>query len=127
MTDTPSLPPGWVWTTLGEIADTTRKRVKPQDYPMLPFIGMNNVESHTMQIIGFTLAKKMKSNAEYFQSGDVLYGRLRPYLNKVFLASYEGLCSAEFIPFRKSEYVASKYLLYFLTHVTHGGVEDMVK
>ena len=56
----------------------------------------------------------MRSSAEYFRPGDVLYGRLRPYLNKVFLADFTGLCSGEFIPFRKSDSIDSRYLLYFL-------------
>jgi type I restriction enzyme S subunit len=71
----------------------------------------------------------MHSSAEQFQPGDVLYGRMRPYLNKVFLADFHGLCSGEFIPFRKTAAVNSKYLLYFLnswefvsfaSHLTEG-------
>ncbi len=67
-----------------------------------------------MRLIGTVPAGEMKSSAEYFEPGDVLYGRLRPYLNKVFLAGFEGLCSAEFIAFRKVSHLDSKYLQYFL-------------
>jgi type I restriction enzyme S subunit len=56
----------------------------------------------------------MKSSAVHFQPGDVLYGRLRPYLNKVYRPDFEGLCSAEFIVFPKTENLDSRYLQYFL-------------
>jgi type I restriction enzyme S subunit len=39
----------------------------------------------------------MRSNATRFLAEDVLYGRLRPYLNKVLAPAFEGLASAEFI------------------------------
>ncbi|MFN8464583.1 MAG: restriction endonuclease subunit S [Caldilineaceae bacterium] len=120
---------GWQWTTLGAIADPTRNRVNPQNYPELPFVGMEHVESHTRRVLETVPAATMRSTAEQFQPGDVLYGRMRPYLNKVFLADFHGLCSGEFIPFRKTAAVNSKYLLYFLnswefvsfaSHLTEG-------
>ena len=44
-----------------------------------------------------------------------MYGRLRPYLNKVFTPEImRGICSTEFIVFRRREEVISRYLLYFL-------------
>ena len=109
-----TLPDGWVLTTLGEVADTTRKRMKPQEHPELRYIGMEHVEAHTMRLLGTVPAGEMRSTAEYFEPGDVLYGRLRPYLNKVLCPDFEGLGSAEFIVFRQAPHMESKYLQYFL-------------
>jgi type I restriction enzyme S subunit len=75
---------------------------------------MEHVEAHTMRLLGTVPASTMKSSAVHFQPGDVLYGRLRPYLNKVFRPDFEGLCSAEFIVFPKTESLDSRYLQYFL-------------
>ena len=108
------LPAGWVWATLGEVADTARRRVLPRERPDLPFIGMENIEAHTMRLLGTVPASDMKSSAEHFESGDVMYGRLRPYLNKVYCPKFEGLCSSEFIVFRKTDHLKSEYLQYFL-------------
>ncbi len=58
----------------------------------------------------------MKSTAFRFFPGDVLYGRLRPYLNKVYLADAEGLCSSEFIVLPPCEAVLPKFLSYRLRH-----------
>src|SRR5215208_280951 len=95
------LPDGWELTTLGEATKPMQKRVNPQDYPDLPYIGMENVEAHTMRLLGTVPAKEMRSSADSFSAGDVLYGRLRPYLNKVYLPEFNGLCSTEFIVFRQ--------------------------
>lgn len=108
------LPDGWQMTTLGEATKPMQKRVNPQDYPDLPYIGMENVEAHSMRLLGTVPSKEMKSAADTFSAGDVLYGRLRPYLNKVYLPDFDGLCSTEFIVFRKVSHLYSKYLQYFL-------------
>lgn len=108
------LPDSWTWTTLGEVADPERNRVNPQDFAELPFIGMDDVESETMRLLGAKSSGEMKSSSEHFWPDDVLYGSLRPYLNKVYRPDFEGLCSAEFIVFRSTPHLKSKYLQYFL-------------
>lgn len=108
------LPKSWASPRLKEIAQPTRPRESPKDFPALPFIGMENIEAHTMRLLGTVPASTMRSNAVHFYSSDVLYGRLRPYLNKVYRAEFEGLCSAEFITFPENEWLNSKYLQYFL-------------
>lgn len=99
---------------LGEVVKPIRPRVKPSDYPELPFIGMEHVEAHSMKLLGTVPAGTMKSSAVHFKPGDVLYGRLRPYLNKVYRPTFEGLCSAEFIVLPENERVDGAYLQYFL-------------
>lgn len=100
--------------SLGEVVRPTRPRVKPETMPDAPFIGMEHVEAHTMKLLGTVPAATMKSSAVHFKPGDVLYGRLRPYLNKVFRPSFEGLCSAEFIVLPENERIDGSYLQYFL-------------
>jgi type I restriction enzyme S subunit len=56
----------------------------------------------------------MRSNAVHFQSGDVMYGRLRPYLNKIYQPDFEGLCSAEFIVLPESPAIRGGFLKYRL-------------
>jgi hypothetical protein len=111
---TRGLPSGWVETTLGEISQPLRPRRDPQDYPELPFIGMEHLEAHTMRLLDTVPARIMKSSAVHFWPGDVLYGRLRPYLNKVYCPEFEGLCSAEFIVFPGTLNLNMRYLQYLL-------------
>jgi type I restriction enzyme S subunit len=79
--------------------------------PNAPFIGMEHVEPHSNQVLETVPASTMASNAARFYEGDVLYGRMRPYLNKVVSPSFDGLASAEFIVFPKNEVINSRFLL----------------
>ncbi|MCL4867013.1 MAG: hypothetical protein KJZ47_14050 [Gemmatimonadales bacterium] len=73
---------------------------------------MDSVEAHTMQLLGTVPASSMKSAAIHFRPGDVLYGRLRPYLNKVLAPDFEGLASAEFIPLTTPAGIAPRFVQY---------------
>jgi type I restriction enzyme S subunit len=108
------LPGGWECVTLEDVTTPVRIGASPADFPSLPFVGMEHVEAETMRLIATVPASEMRSNSLRFWPGDVLYGRLRPYLNKVLRPDFEGLCSAEFLVFPKSPHLYSGYLQYFL-------------
>jgi type I restriction enzyme S subunit len=88
---------------LSELAQESRVTINPLDEPDRAFnyLGMENVESLTGELIRFAprLGSGILSRSKMFTEGNVLYGRLRPYLNKVYLARgpvSEGICSGEF-------------------------------
>ena len=111
MTD---LPRGWALEPLSNFVTPRGEKVSPADFPKLPFIGMDHVEAHTTRIIGSVPSRQMKSNASRFCKDDVLYGRLRPYLNKVAQPKFDGLASAEFIVFEGNELIDPGFLRYRL-------------
>ena len=116
--------------TLGEVVTPRREKGLPSENPELPYIGLEHVEAHTMRILGTVPAGTMRSNANRFFAGDVLYSRLRPYLNKVCMPAFDGYCSAEFIVFPKIEGVDSTFLKYrlnaqdFLSFANHLNAGD---
>ncbi|MEI7911945.1 MAG: AAA family ATPase [Verrucomicrobiota bacterium] len=112
--DPTGLPPGWVQTTLGEINAPSRTRAHPQDEPDLPYVGLEHVQSQTMRLLGRGKTSDLKSSSVCFTKGDVLYGKMRPYLNKVWLAEFDGLCSAEFLVFPKTEGLNGQLFAYRL-------------
>ncbi|MCU1523363.1 MAG: hypothetical protein JWO18_257 [Microbacteriaceae bacterium] len=59
------------------------------------FIGLQHVEPHTGRRLGADPLGGETGRKFRFRSGDVLYGYLRPYLNKVWVADRSGLCSVE--------------------------------
>jgi type I restriction enzyme S subunit len=73
---------------------------------------MDNVEAHTMRLLGTVPAGTMRSNATHFFPTDILYGRLRPYLNKVLAPTFEGLASAEFIPLTPEAGIEPNFVRY---------------
>lgn len=105
------LPKGWVRVALEEAITPRSDRISPKELPHAEFIGMEHVEPHTNRIITTVPASTMASNAARFLVGDVLYGRMRPYLNKVVAPAFEGLASAEFIVFPQSEVINNQFLL----------------
>lgn len=100
--------------TLRGIVQPRRGKSSPADHPGLPYIGLEHVEAHTTRLLGTVAATEMKSTANRFHPGDVLYSRLRPYLNKVWRADREGLCSSEFIVMPGNDRIDAAYLCYRL-------------
>ena len=113
-TEEQPLPSGWMKLKLSAAIEPRGDKVSPANFPDLPFIGMDHVEAHTTKIIGSIPAREMKSNAARFYAGDILYGRLRPYLNKVAQPKNDGLASAEFIVFPENKLIKNSFLKYRL-------------
>src|SRR6266480_1588093 len=105
---------GWTRTTLGSIIRPRRDKVLPASDPAARYVGMEHVEAHSTRVLETAPAYALRSSANRFDSGDVLYGRLRPYLNKVCRPGFSGLCSAEFIVLPKTEGIDPDFLKYRL-------------
>lgn len=80
----------------------------------LPYIGLEDIESNSGKFIGSLTPKKVKSNTFHFTNEHVLYGRLRPYLNKVLTPSFEGHCSTEIFPIKPNKNLNRTFLFYWL-------------
>ena len=104
------LPKGWVKTTLGELAEPSRERVLPTEDPATRYVGLEHIEPQTMKLIGYSYAREVRSSSMRYLKGDVLYGKMRPYLNKVWLAEFDGLCSAEFLVLQKRSGLINQFL-----------------
>jgi type I restriction enzyme, S subunit len=111
---TQELPHGWAVTCLAEVTEPRTGKVDPQATPGAKFIGMEQVEAHSMRLLGTVPAGSMKSSANAFQRTDVLYGRLRSYLNKVYQPDFVGLCSGEFVVMPETSAVLGRFLKYRL-------------
>jgi type I restriction enzyme S subunit len=97
------LPKGWKQEALGDIIRLRGDKRPPGMTPESIFVGLEDVEPHTSRVLRYGRAGDMKSAAASFSSGEILYSRLRPYLNKVFVADRDGLASAEFLVLKPSE------------------------
>ncbi|NRF48441.1 restriction endonuclease subunit S [Pseudomonas stutzeri] len=119
------LPAAWVWTRLGEITNfgtTTKKDEIPDDAWVLD---LEDIEKDTSRLLQKARFKERNSLSDKnsFTKGDVLYGKLRPYLNKVLVAEEDGFCTTEILPFRcYGPFVAHYFMIalkspYFLSYV----------
>ena len=97
------IPQSWCWVRLGSIIDFSKScSVKPNEIaPEAWVLDLEDIEKDT----GVLLAKKRmkdiqsKSDKHIFYSGNVLYSKLRPYLNKVIIADENGYCTSEILAF----------------------------
>jgi type I restriction enzyme S subunit len=89
----------WPTKSLGDVLEISRERIEPIEHPGKPFnyVGLESIEGHTGRILPYqpTPGAKIKSTKNVFYRNEILYGKLRPYLNKVHLASEEGICSTD--------------------------------
>jgi type I restriction enzyme, S subunit len=88
------------FVALDEVAKIDRTVASDKDCQILPYVGLEHIEKDTGHFLNdfkrdseTLLASKFK-----FSSSHVLYGKLRPYLNKVALPSFEGVCTTEILP-----------------------------
>lgn len=78
----------------------------------LPYIALDNIVSWDSTYIPSDSTSDGNSNV--CKKGDVLFGKLRPYLAKGYIPTQDSICSPEFIVLRPNDLVNNKFLLYFL-------------
>lgn len=80
----------------------------------LPYIGLEHIESWTGMLCVRDSEFVPTSVSNRFHSGDVLFGKLRPYLAKACKPSFEGICSSELLVLRPSSGIDGRFLLHLL-------------
>ena len=97
-----SLPASWGWGRIDDVADMVTEGCDPRRSPEALHLAPDNIESSTGRLLSCrTVAEDLVvSNNFRFLKGDVLYTKLRPYLNKVVVAPFDGLCSSDILPIR---------------------------
>ena len=112
MTENNALPQGWVRVKLGEFTEPSKEKVKPRDVPNVPYVGLEHIEKETGRLLGYGNSDEVRSTKAVFRPGDLLYGKLRPYLNKVYVPYFEGICSTDILVFPKNEHYSNQFLYY---------------
>ena len=78
----------------------------------LPYIGMENVQSWSGNLLEG--GSEVEGLATTFEAGDILFGKLRPYLAKVVKPGFSGICSSEFLVFQSAKDTFVDFLAYAL-------------
>jgi type I restriction enzyme, S subunit len=127
------LPSGWVWSRLGEVTNYgITEKAEPEDVDEDTWVlDLEDVEKETSKLLQKNrfAEKPFLSSKNRFSSGDVIYGKLRPYLDKVLVADEDGVCTTEMVPVRGYIDISPFYLRlvmktpYFIKYAddsTHG-------
>ncbi|MCL4079012.1 restriction endonuclease subunit S [Coriobacteriia bacterium Es71-Z0120] len=97
MTELGPLPAHWRVVRLGEVAALRKGTISPSDAPNARYVGLEHLDSGEIRIRRYGAAHETKSAKAVFKPGDVLYGKLRPYLDKSAIAEWEGVCSTDIL------------------------------
>jgi type I restriction enzyme, S subunit len=107
------LPEGWIETSVGQLTEPSKEKVDPTSLEKESnYIGLEHIKSNAGSISGYGISSEVCSSKSVFKKGDLLYGKLRPYLNKVYLAEIDGICSTDIMVFPKSETILNQYAKY---------------
>ena len=118
--DPVSNPKGWEKEKLVKLAPIERITIRPEDIKDgTKYIGLSSIEKDTGEILEVTAVteNELKSNKFAFNENHILYGRLRPYLNKVANPTCSGICSTDIITLLPDLEKSNKP---FITHYLKG-------
>lgn len=102
---------------LNEVVSKQTEQIDPsQNTGDVFYVGLENIESNTGILVGNPLTQfnTIKSNKNVYKKGDLLYGKLRPNLNKLYLAQEDGICSTDILVFRCNDAEFNKFYAYYL-------------
>lgn len=113
-TFTSSLPELWVVRAFKNIAKIESNLVDPNRFLDFPLIAPDNIEKETGRLINLPLVSDINpiSSKNYFASNSIIYSKIRPYLSKLVLVDFEGLCSADMYPISTNLHL--KYLFFYM-------------
>ena len=126
------IPSSWKWTTLGAISNYgENKNVQIENIETEEWIlELEDIEKDSAKIIQYLSKNERKVNGtrHKFCKGEILYSKLRTYLNKVLIAPNNGYCTTEIMPFGtfglSNEYVShvlrSPYFLDYTQQCGYG-------
>lgn len=103
---------GWINKKLSDVCSFDKSVDTNQK---LMYVGLENIESNTGKFIKNSSQSDAISSTFHFNNRHLLYGRLRPYLNKVFLPDFEGRCSTEIFPILVNDNITREFLYYWFT------------
>jgi type I restriction enzyme S subunit len=106
------IPAHWRVVRLGEVATLSTKAVDPANAGAKRYIGLEHIEPGNIRIQHWGKADDVRSLKTAFQQGDVLYGKLRPYLDKAVLAEWDGVCSTDILVIKAQNGLLPEFLAY---------------
>ena len=108
------IPCGWRIRPFSKVASIKSNLVNPSDHQEMIQISPASIEKNTGRIVKTCTVEEsgVSSPNHKFFEGQILYSKIRPLLNKVTIAPFDGLCSADMYPIETK--LVTEYLMYYL-------------
>lgn len=124
------IPAGWRQGTIKDIAENPRRGTDPKTLsPETPYIGLEHMPRRSIALGDWGEASEAESTKSKFESGEILFGKLRPYFHKVGVAITSGICSTDILVIKPSKkewfglllcHLSSEALIDFVTAASEG-------
>jgi type I restriction enzyme S subunit len=118
---------GWQDRFFSEVAYRVADVAEPGSVvAVTPYIALENIDQQNLHLNSVSRADQAVSGKIRFESGDVLFGKLRPYFRKVVHPRFAGVCSTDIWVLRPRQGVDQSFLFYtaasqrFVEHATRG-------
>jgi type I restriction enzyme, S subunit len=109
------IPKDWEVGKLGDNCIKATKKFEPsQSNDSHKYIGLEHIISNAHNINGYGDSNDTSSTKTIFKKGEILYGKLRPYLNKVWRAKFNGVCTTEILVLKSKNDFENGFLFYLL-------------
>lgn len=105
------VPNGWEQKAFGEVVKLSKSKYDPKkSTDCFPCIELEHIVQETGQLTGNVPASNLGSTKNKFKAGDVIFGKLRPYLRKYAQPNFDGVCSSEIWVFSPTKKIINPYL-----------------
>jgi len=104
------IPEGWGIDRFKDIANLRNEKIKIQSNEK-NYLELENIEQGTGKLLSIGSTKNVESAVTKFYKNDVLFSKLRPYLEKYYLSKFDGLCTGEILAFEPKR-VEPDFLYY---------------
>lgn len=108
------IPGHWGCVPFRRVATVKSNLVHPDEYLEFPQVSPDCIEKNSGRLISWkTVANSnVESDNHRFYKGQIIYSKIRPLLNKVIIAPFDGLCSADMYPIETT--TDTKYMQYYM-------------
>jgi type I restriction enzyme S subunit len=110
------VPEEWDVVRLGDVAEQRKETTNPRDGDW-KYVGLEHIDPGESHLKRYGFSNEVRSSKSKFYSRDILYGKLRPYLDKGVLVDFEGICSTDIIVIKTKEDL-NETLLSYLVHIS---------
>ena len=108
------LPKGWEWKSFDDIIEISKNKYNPKENKRLFYVGLEHIEKNTGSLIVKENFEEIRTLKNQFYKGELLYGKLRPNLNKVYLAKEDGVCSTDILVLKTKGNCDLQFLKYLM-------------
>ncbi len=108
------IPENWEIIKLGRCITIKSNLVPPENYYDYPQIAPDSIEKNSARLLDYKTVRDsgVISWNHLFFKGQIIYSKIRPLLNKIIIAPFDGLCSADMYPIETEN--NSKFILYMM-------------